>query len=99
MDQTVDTRPIDFSFNSQESLKEWLKPPADPNLDDTLAELVRIVDFHYNNEGGNLVGLQKARKDLMLKTTDEKMIRRAVVLSDYGKDDNNEHLKGTFELF
>lgn len=98
MAETVDTRPVDFSFNSSDSFKDWLKPPENPNLDDTLAELVRIIDFHYNNEGGLLVGLQKARKDLLKKTDDEKLIRRAVVLSDYGKDENLE-LQGSFELF
>jgi len=87
-----------FSFNSQESFSKWLKPPPDPLADNNLMELVRIIDFHYNNEGGQLVGLQKARLDLLKKTEDEQLIRKAVILSDYGKDENL-NLQGTFALF
>ena len=89
MAQTVDTRPIEFSFDSQESFKDWLKPPAPEPKDADFEELVRIVDFHYDNEGGQLVGLQKARLDLLKKTDDQALIRKVVAASMYAQD---EHL-------
>ena len=86
-----------FSFNSTDSFKDWVKPKSNTTKDDNFDELVRIIDFHYDNEGGNLVGLQKARIDLLKKTTDELLIRRAVVSSQYGQDENLG-LQGAFEL-
>jgi hypothetical protein len=95
----VDQRPIDFAFNSTDSFKEWLKPSKPPEEDGALQEFIRIVDFHYDSEGGQVVGLQKARLDLLKKTDDEALIRKAIALSMYARDENLPDITGTLELF